>query len=232
MKTRSRFASADESPDYALTVAERSHRKVHGAVLPQLRAMDDLARFIRDRYLQLEEQESARLSSGSDGQIERHIESAQKLTLERRERFLKAFRREVELRRISVGRYFQPFAGSVILRDGEPYSGRFWINGNYYADEGSLSRAKRVALERVHAAALREDAARLGSTNEKLHSETSEQAEHASLGRSLVASIAIAGIRYEITPKGRDALKSASTFRGKDATGSEPAGRNNNGTHG
>lgn len=113
----------------------------------------------------------------------------------------------------------------MILRDGEPYWGRFWINGNYYADEGSLSRAKRVALERAHAAALREDAARAGSMNGKPRSEISEQPERAKLGRSLVASIAIAGIRYEITPKGHGALKSASM------AGSEPAGGHKR-THG
>lgn len=189
--------------------------------------MDFLARFIREQYLQLEEQEAAPLTCAGESHIDGQIEDAQRLTLARRERFIRALRREMNARGLSVGRYFQPFAGSVILRDGEPHWGRFWIDGNYYADEGSLSRAKRVALERAHAAALREDAARLGSPNGKQHAETSEQAERATLGRSLVASIAISGIRYEITPKGREALQSALTFRSKDAPQSEPAGGHN-----
>ena len=193
--------------------------------------MDFLARFIREHYLQLEEQEAAPLACGGESHIDGHVESAQRLTLARRERFIRAVRREIEARGLSLGRYFQPFAGSVILRDGEPYWGRFWINGNYYADEGSRSRAKRVALERAHVAALREDAVRLGSPKDKPRGETSEQAERAKLGRSLVASIAIAGIRYEITPKGREALRSALTFQTKDATRSEAAG-GRSGTHG
>jgi len=186
--------------------------------------MDFVARFIREHYLQLEEQEAAPLACASESHIDGHVEGAQRLTLARRERFIRALRREMNARGLSVGRYFQPFAGSVILRDGEPYWGRLWINGNYYADEGSLSRAKRVALERAHAAALREDAGRPRSTNGEPHGETTEEAEDAKLGPSLVASIAIAGICYEITPKGREALESALTFRSKDAPQSEPAG--------
>ena len=193
--------------------------------------MDFLARFIRDHYLQLEEQEAAPLACGGESHIDGHVEAAQRLTLARRERFIRALRREMNARRLSVSRYFQPFAGSVILRDGEPYWGRFWINGNYFADEGSLSLAKRVALERAHAAALHEDAGRLGYTNGKLHGETSEHAERATLGRSLVASIAIAGIRYEITPTGREALQGGLTFQTKDASRSEAAG-GQSGTHG
>src|SRR5689334_1160138 len=139
--------------------------------------MDFLAHFIREHYVQREEQEAAPHACGGESHLELHIESARRLTLARRERFIRALRREMNTRGYSVGRYFQPFAGSVILRDGEPYWGRFWINGNYYADEGSLSRAKRVALERAHAAALREDTGRLGFTNCKPHDETSEEAE-------------------------------------------------------
>ena len=112
-----------------------------------------------------------------------------------------------------------------------PSWARTRINGNYYSDEGSLSRAKCVALERAHASALREDASRLGYTNGKPHRETSEEAKPATLGRSLVASIAIAGIRYEITPKGREALQVAFSFETMDATRSEAAGRQS-GTHG
>ena len=192
--------------------------------------MHPFARYVREQYLRLEEEESASLSSYDESQIDCQIEGVQKLTLARRERFIRAFRREIQARGFSVARYFQPFAGSVILRDGEPYWGRFWINGNYYADEGSLSRAKRVALERARAAALREDAARLGSSNGKPQGETSEHSERTTLGRSLAAWIAIAGIRYEITPRGREALQSALASRSKDATESEPA-RGHNGTH-
>ena len=122
--------------------------------------MDFRARFIREHYLQLEEQEARPLACGGESPIDGH-----------------------------------------------------------------------VALERAHAAALRENAARLGSPKGTPHDETSEQAERATLGRSLVASIAIAGIRYEITPRGREALQSALTFRSKDATGSEPAS-GYNGSHG
>ncbi|MFL5612417.1 MAG: hypothetical protein ACJ796_02000 [Gemmatimonadaceae bacterium] len=177
--------------------------------------MDDLPRFIRDHYLQLEEQESARLSSDSEREIERHIESAQKLTLQRRERIIKAFRREVELRGISVARYFQPFVGSVILRDGEPFWGHSWIDGNYHTDEGSLSRARRIALERAYRAALREDATRQRDAN-GASEPANEQIGRGELGRSLVASIAIAGIRYEVTPSGREALKHSTEFSSGD----------------
>ena len=171
---------------------------------------DTLARYFRDHYFQLEERESAPLSASHESQIDRHIESAQRLTLLRRERLIKALRREIESRGISVARYFQPFVGSVILRDGEPFWGRFWIDGNYYADEGSVSRARRIALERAHAAALREDATRPQRSEADPHTESaSKDTECAELGRSLVASIAIAGIRYEITLEAREALKSS-----------------------
>lgn len=171
--------------------------------------MDRFARYVREHYLRLKEQESAPLSSNDESQIDRHVESAQKLTLARRERFIRALRREIEARGISVARYFQPFAGSVILRDGEPFWGRFWIDGNYYADEGSLSRARRTALERAHAAALREHAALARRSEPDAHPvSTSKHAECAKLGRSLVASIAVAGISHEITSEGREALRS------------------------
>ena len=99
--------------------------------------------------------------------------------------------------------------------------------------DGRVESAQRLtpAGREAFIAALREDATRHGSTNGKQRSETSEQAQRAKLGRSLIASIAIAGIRYGITPKGREALQRAWTFRSKDATRSEPAG-GHNGTHG
>jgi hypothetical protein len=106
--------------------------------------MDYLARFIREHYLQLEEKESTPVSPGSGFQIERHLENTQVLTLERRERCIKALRREIEARGLPLPRFFQPFDGAVILQDGEPHWGRFWINGNFYADEGAVSRARRM----------------------------------------------------------------------------------------
>src|SRR4051812_20148006 len=96
-----------------------------------------------------------------------------------------------------------------------------FIREHYLADEGSLSRAKRLALERAHSAALPEDAGALVYTNGKPHYEASERTDRAKLGRSLVASIAIAGIHYEIPPKGREALQGALPFQPKDATRSE-----------
>lgn len=188
--------------------------------------MHPFARYIREQYLRLEEQESASLSSYDESQIDCQIESVQKLTLTRRERFIRAFRREIEARGISVARYFQPFAGSVILRDGEPFWGRFWIDGNYYADEGSLSRARHIALERAHTAALREDATRARRSEADAHTGSrSEHMECPELGRSLVASIAIAGIRYEITPEGREAMRPSRLRPHKEPIRSAASGR-------
>src|SRR5690242_9533274 len=93
--------------------------------------MDFLARFIQEHYLQLEEQEAAPVACGGESHIDGRVEGGQRLTLAQRERFIRALRRETNARGLSLGRFFQPFAGSVILRDGEPYWGRFWINGNY-----------------------------------------------------------------------------------------------------
>ena len=186
--------------------------------------MDFLARFIREHYLQLEEQEAAPLACSGESHIDGHVRRRAE-THARATRAVHTGSPTGDERARTLRRPLLPaIAGSVILRDREPYWGRFWINGNYYADEGSLSRAKRTALERAHAAALHEDAGRLGDTSGKPHRETSEQAERASLGRSLVASIAIAGIYYEITPKGREALQSVLTPQTKDATRSGAVG--------
>lgn len=179
--------------------------------------MDALARPIREHYLKLEGLESAPLSPRCESQIER----AQKLSLERRDRFIKALRVEVEGRGVSFPRFFQTFAGSVILRNGEPFWGRYWIDGNYYANEASVWRARRLSLERAHNAALREDAARQRHIDAQAHTApTGEKVGTAELGRSLVASIAIAAIRYEVTPEGRKALKS-STLKRSRKTGSD-----------
>ena len=176
--------------------------------------MSVFARFIREHYLRLEQQESSSVPFDDRQQTQRHFESTQRPTVERRELCLKALRRESEARGFSLPRYFQPFAGAVILRDGEPPWGRFWIEGDWYSDEGTLSRARRIALERAHAAALREDAHRERSRPPKQQqAATLEAAEDPVLsGRAMVASIAIAGIRYEVTTKGREALKCSSTL--------------------
>lgn len=99
--------------------------------------------------------------------------------------------------------------------------------------DGHVESAQRLTLARRVAfiAALRENATPHRSTNGKQRSKTGEQVQRAKLGRSLIASIAIAGIRYGITPKGREALQSAWTFRSTDATRSEAAA-GHNGTHG
>lgn len=167
--------------------------------------MDSLAEFVRDHYLKLEEREAEPLEYGSGFSVARHLDNSAKLERERQERYIKATRREIERRGLSVPRFLQPFEGAVILRDGEAWHGRFWCGGTFYRDEGSWARAVRLEIERAHAEALREDAYRLRRLVEHAHREALvEDMERETLARSLRASVRRP--RFDVTDLGRQAL--------------------------
>lgn len=62
---------------------------------------------------------------------------------------------------ITAPRFFQPFDGAVILRDGEePWWGGGYVDGIYYGSIGAAERAQCITLERAHIDALREERVR------------------------------------------------------------------------
>jgi hypothetical protein len=70
--------------------------------------------------------------------------------------------REAAARAAQQRRYFQPFAGAVILdvTTGEPWwseRGGFYVEGLYFGSIGAAERARCNAIERAHRAALREE---------------------------------------------------------------------------
>ena len=121
---------------------------------------DTLAAFRQRHYLAMEAQESTEAFPGSGFSMEAAVQNVIQLSGERRKLFIRAFRREATERCGNLPRFFQPWPQAVILRDGEPFWGRFWVDGNYYADEGSCWRARRDSIDRAHGDALREDARR------------------------------------------------------------------------
>lgn len=66
--------------------------------------MNHVDHFFGELYLHLEDQEAAPLGGGGGTSIDQHMESAQKLTLARREWFIAALRRDIEARGLAVGR--------------------------------------------------------------------------------------------------------------------------------
>lgn len=170
----------------------------------------DLAQFVQDHYLALEAKEAEPLGVGFS--VEKHIANTQRLTLARREYFLRALRAEMQRRGVVLPAFYEPFPGSVILKHGEPHwhNRGGWIDGSYYADEGAHSRARRLAIEKAHREALRLDGYLTRRAIAEAHRQALiEDAERSALRRALVASVIVTRPRYEVTEEGQRELHHA-----------------------
>ena len=127
--------------------------------------------------------------------------------------------------------FFQPAAKEPIYKitDEGPllWLGWFYVEGRYCATATAYAAARIRMIERAHSDALAEDGLQGANTsNAAAQSDVpATSTEAVPLGHSLVAWLAITGVRYHVTPRGREALAQAGNSQPDRAAARSPDSR-------